>query len=115
MEIFKKIWNKIKNPHGILLILFYIFFVILTVGTITLVIIEPTQTVWHYVLYALSAVTLTYFVYTMIIFVPKMKAGIIKALKKHKFTNKLLADYGYRTIVFSVFSFILNVAYTLGM
>ena len=111
MKFFIKLWNKIKNPHGILLILFYVFFVILTAGTITLVIIEPTQTIWHYVLYALSAFALTYFVYTMVIFVPKMKAGIIKSLKKHKFTNKLLADYGYRTIVFSVFSFVLNVAY----
>jgi len=54
---------------------------------------------------------LTYFVYTMVIFVPKMKAGIIKVLQKHKFTNKLLKDYGYRTIAFSVISFTLNVAY----
>ena len=111
MNFFIKLWNKIKNPHGIFLILFYIFFVILTAGTITLVILEPSQTVWHYVLYALSAVALTYFVYTMVIFVPKMKAGIIKCLRKHKFTNKLLADYGYRPIVFGVFSFILNLAY----
>ncbi|MBQ9795380.1 MAG: hypothetical protein IJW36_00260 [Clostridia bacterium] len=32
-------------------------------------------------------------------------------MQKHKFTNKLLEDYGYRTIAFSVISFILNVAY----
>ena len=111
MKFFIKLWNKIKNPHGILLALFYVFFVILTAGTITLVIIEQTQTIWHYVLYALSAFALTYFVYTMVIFVPKMKVGIINIMQKHKFTNNLLKDYGYRTIVFSVFSFILNVAY----
>ena len=32
-------------------------------------------------------------------------------MKKHKFTNSLLENYGYRTLVFSVFSFIINIAY----
>ena len=111
MEIFKKIWNKIKNPHGIWLVLFYVFFALITAGTILLVCLIQKQTVWHYILYCLAALFLTYFVYTMVIFVPKMKAGIISYMQKHKFINKLLEDYGYRTIVFSVFSFVLNVAY----
>ncbi len=111
MKFFKNVWNKLKNPQGIWLILFYVFFVLITAGTIVLVCLVQKQTVWHYILYVLAAVTLTYFVYTMVIFVPKMKAGIIRSMQKHKFTNKLLEDYGYRTIVFSVFSFILNVAY----
>jgi len=111
MKIFKNIWDKIKNPHGIWLVLFYVFFTLITAGTIVLVCLIQKQTVWHYVLYAFAAIMLTYFVYTMVIFVPKMKAGIIKVLQKHKFTNKLLKDYGYRTIAFSVISFTLNVAY----
>lgn len=111
MEIFKKIWNKIKNPNGIWLVLFYVFFALITAGTIVLVCLIQKQTIWHYILYCLAALFLTYFVYTMVIFVPKMKAGIINSMRNHKFTNKLLKDYGYRTIVFSVFSFILNVAY----
>ena len=111
MNFFKNLWNKIKNPHGIWLVLFYVFFTLVTAGTIVLVCLIQKQTVWHYILYAIAAIMLTYFVYTMVIFVPKMKAGIIRSMQKHKFTNKLLEDYGYRTIVFSVISFILNVAY----
>lgn len=106
-----KLWNKIKNPHGILLALFYVFFVFLTAGTIVLVVLVPEQSVWHFILYALSALTLTYFVYTMVIFVPKMKVGIINIMQKHKFTNNLLKDFGYRTIVFGVCSFIVNVTF----
>ena len=111
MKFFNKIWNKIKNPHGIWLILFYVFFTLISAGTIVLVCLVPKQTIWHYILYAVAALFLTYFVYTMVIFTPKMRAGIIQFLQKHKFTNKLLKDYGYRTIVFSVVSFVLNVAY----
>jgi len=111
MDFFKKIWNKIKNPHGIWLAIFYVFFVLITAGTIVLVCLVQKQTVWHYILYAVAAIMLTYFVYTMVIFVPKMKSGIVRFMQRHKFTNKLLEDYGYRTIVFGFVSFILNVVY----
>lgn len=77
MEMFKKLWNKIKQPHGIWLVLFYIFFVFVTAGTIVLVVLVPKQTVGHYVLYALAAVMLTYFVYSIVYFAPKMKSGFI--------------------------------------
>ena len=111
MKFIKDIWNKIKNPHGIWLTLFYILFACLVAGTIVLVVKVPEQTIWHYILYCFAAVALTYFVYTMVIFVPTMKNGIVNMLKKHKFTNALLEDYGYRTIVFSVVSFVINVAF----
>ena len=111
MNFFKKIWSKLKNPHGIWLAIFYIFFVLVTAGTIILVVLVPVQSIGHFILYGLAAVMLTYFVYTMVIFVPKIRAGIIHFLQRHNFTNKLLKDFGYRTIAFSVFSFILNVVY----
>ena len=111
MDFFKKVWDKIKTPHGIWLTLFYVFFVVAVTGTLVLVIMVPKQTILHYMLYVVSALSLTYFVYTMVIFAPKIKAGIINVLQKYKFTNSLLKDYGYRTIVFGVCSFIINVAF----
>ena len=36
-------------------------------------------------------------------------------MQKNKFTNRLLEDFGYRTIIFSIFSFLLNVAYVVFM
>ena len=111
MDFFKNVWNKIKTPHGIWLALFYVFFVLITAGTLVLVILVPKQTILHYILYVFAALALSYFVYTMVIFGPKTKQNIIKFLQHHKFTNKLLEDYGYRTIVFAVVSFVLNVAF----
>lgn len=111
MDFFKNIWNKIKTPHGIWLALFYVFFVLITVGTIVLVVLVPKQTILHYILYVLAVAALTYFVYTMVIFAPTMKQNLIRFLQKYKFTDKLLKDYGYRTIVFAIFSFVLNMAF----
>lgn len=111
MNFFKKIWNKIKHPHGIWLALFYIAFVIILTATLTLVFIGLSENIISYILYVLSAISLTYFVYTIVYFVPTIKNRTINFLKNYKFTNSLLENYGYRTIVFSVFTFILNVAY----
>lgn len=111
MEWIKKVWNKIKQPKAIFLAFFYVYFIAIISATLALVILKPEQTVWHYILYILSAISLAYFVYTIVIFAPKFKQNIIKFLRKFKFTSEMLDDYGYRTIIFSIFTFILNVAY----
>ena len=111
MDFIKRVWNKIKHPKTLPLVLFYIFFACVLAGTITLVVIENNQTIWHYLLYVISAISLSYLVYTIVYFSPKMKENFIKTLKKYKFTNTMLESYGYRTIVFSIFSFIINIAY----
>ena len=115
MEMFKKLWNKIKQPHGIWLVLFYIFFVFVTAGTIVLVVLVPKQTVGHYVLYAISAVLLTYFVYSIVYFAPKMKSGFIGLLQKTRFTNTMLENHGYRAIIFAIVGFVWNCAYVAFM
>lgn len=115
MDFILKIWNKIKTPKLVYLILFYFLFVIAVAGTLVLVILVPEQTVWHYILYVVAAVMLSYFVYTIVIYAPHMKENSIKLLKKYKFTSTMLDNYGFRTIVFSVCSFILNMAYVTFM
>lgn len=105
MNKLKDIWEKLKAPKPWFLTLFYVLFIILIAGTLTLVILVQEQTFWHYILYAISAVTLAYFVYTMVIYIPKWQSAIIRAMKQNKFTRKLLASYGYRTIIFSICAF----------
>lgn len=111
MTFFKKLWEKLKAPKIWFVILYDILFLGVLAGTIILVVLEQQQSIWHYLLYILAALTLTYFVYTIIYVIPFIKAKIIATMKKHKFTNSLLENYGYRTLVFSVFSFIINIAY----
>ena len=115
MDFFKKLWQKIKYPKTIWVILFYIAFLFVAAGTIVLVVIVKEQTVFHYVLYLISATFLTYAVYLSIIIYPKVKQGIINILNKNRYTRILLKNYGYRTFMFSTCTFIINLAYVVLM
>ena len=111
MKFIKDFWDKIKKPKGVLLVLFYVAFFLFLSATLTLVILIEEQTILHFVLYACSGLSLAYFVYTIVYFAPMITQKIIEKLKKHKFTNSLLENYGYRTLVFSFLSFVINVIY----
>ncbi|MBQ8909215.1 MAG: hypothetical protein IJY90_02910 [Clostridia bacterium] len=109
--MFNKIWEKLKNPKGVWLAIFYVFSLALIGGTIALVVLVPQHTIGHFALYILSALALTYFAYTIVVLAPKIKQGTINVLNKNKFTAKLLISYGYRTIAFGIASFCFNLAY----
>lgn len=110
MDFLKKCWDKIKEPHGLWLALFYVVFIVTVTATIVLLIIKPSS-YFNYILYLASAILLAYFVYTIIYFAPKIKAKIINILNSHSFTKTMLENYDYRTIIFSVFSFFVNLCF----
>ncbi len=111
MDFFRKIWNKIKEPKAIFLIPFYILFFAIVALTIVMVVKLPQQGILHYILYPIASIMLTYFVYTIVYFAPKAKQSITNLLRKNKFTNAMLDSYGYRTIMFSILSFVLNMTF----
>lgn len=113
MDFIKKFWNKIKKPNGFWLVLFYLAFFVFVTITLWLVIAVKKQTFLHYILYFLSATLLTYFVYTMVIFAPKIKGITLEFMNNHKFTRKLLKNYSFRTIFFSVCSLFINSSYVI--
>lgn len=65
----------------------------------------------NYVAYVLAALSLGYFIYAVIVTAPKIKSVVISRLKKRNFTNKLINQYGFRTVVFAIGSFTLSCAY----
>lgn len=111
MNIIKKLWEKIKSPSVAYGVWGSVLSLLIIAGTVTLVVLGLTESVFVYLLYALSATALAYLVLIAIYFVPKIKGWVISQLKKHKFTNELLDSYGYRSIIFAIWSFIVNVAY----
>ncbi len=64
-----------------------------------------------YVLYALAGITLSYTVYTIVRFSPKIKSGVILIFERYEFTRSLINNFGFRTLVFAVVSLTLSVAY----
>lgn len=104
-----KLWFE-KTPK-LITALYCLFSICSIIAAIILAAIGLTHNVITYILFGLSAVGLTYLVFFAIILAPRIKQGIIDLLKKHKFTNELLQSYGYRSLIFAICSFLINVAY----
>lgn len=66
-----------------------------------------------YLAYALSALALGYTVYALGCVLPRAKAALLDRAGRHKVTAGFVRDYGFRTLVFSMLSFFLNVAFAL--
>lgn len=108
MSRLQKLREWIKNPHGWTLVLFYVVTAISVAGAIVFSVIGQDYYFIAYVFYALAAITFGYTVYTVVLFVPKVKRKIIGKLQKYEFTNRLYEQYGFRTVVFAVFSLIIS-------
>ena len=112
MKFIKSLWNKLKEPKPIWLCLFYILFLVCVTITIWAVCKNSLPTFWNYFLYTVSALGLTYFVYTFIkVCIPFFKKTIINLLKSQKLTNKMLEDDEYKLLVYSTIGFFINVIY----
>lgn len=116
MKFSKRLRAWLKDPHGVFLALFYAVAIASAVGAIFMASREnlaPPLNVVAYLLYALAAVTLGYSVYTIVRFVPRAKKSVTEFLQKYKFTNRLLEQYGFRTIMFTILSLTISIAYAL--
>ncbi len=93
---------------------FLIFAWLLTVAAIALALtcVFIGYTGWlSYPAYVLAAVTLTYAVYTVVLFAPKVKHRVQNKLKKREFTRALLENYSFRTMAFAVCSLVINLGF----
>ena len=106
----KKIIEKLKNPAKIFAILFSVFAIAVISLTITLLCIGYNSMLM-YLLYFVSAIVLSYWVYIIVIFAPIIKNDFIDFLRKFKFMSELLDSYGYRSVIFAILSFILNISF----
>ncbi len=109
----KRLIEKLKNPTPLICVLSIIITVVTASLALTLVILNKSQSILAYASYALAALSLAYSVFVIIMFAPKLKESIIVALKKNKFTADILENFGYRKLVFAIWSFIFNVLYAL--
>lgn len=113
MEKFKKFLLWLKTPSALFATIYSIISTAIIALTVVLLALGRTNNIFGYIMYGLSFVALTYLVYVVVYFAPKMKNGMVSILKKHKFTNELLESYGYRSVVFASFSFVINVLFAL--
>lgn len=102
--MFKRLLEWIRRPHGWRLVLFYLFTAGCIAGALYFCAVgaEGGYGVAPYIFYGLAAVTLGYTVYTVVLFVPKIRRRAAELLGKNKFTERLCGQYAFRTLVFAV-------------
>ncbi len=105
-----------KSPPTYIKVISYLGTLITAVSSVLLLLLggkDKTASIFAYCLFALAAIFLAYSVYLIVRAAPNIKNNIINVLKKREFTNRLLENFGFRTIVFSAFSFCLGIIFAL--
>ena len=102
-------WNaflqKLKRPPAWLTTLTFAVCILSTAGSLCTLLIKADNFAWEivsYCLYAIAAISLSYAVYILVRFAPKMKKTAVERLENYKFTRSLMGDYGFRTVIFAI-------------
>ena len=113
--MWKRIWEKLKNPSVGLLIAAYVLTVLFCGWSLASLAIT-IEALWFeivtYVSYAIAALTLAYTVYTLVCIIPKTYKNVKAKLQEIPFIAKLMENYGLRTIIFAAFSTAITLAYS---
>lgn len=111
-----KILKFLKRPRGFMLVIIYLSTVVFCAGAIVAA-LSGTENAFSeilsYVLYAFAAITLGYSVYTIVIYAPTMKGRFKAIVKSNKLTANITENYGFKTLMFSLFSFAFTVAFAI--
>ena len=112
---FRAFWKKILNPPTFIKVLTFI--ITLVSATLSLIIVSlgienGVVAIISYALFGVAGVSLTYSVYLLIPLFPKIKTGIISWLEKREFTRLLLRNFGFRTVIFSIGSFLMSLLFS---
>lgn len=112
MNKFKSFFNKLNNLPLWARILAYFITIAGGVISILLVTIFPNEIPFYaYIIFGLTAITLTYSVYISIKRIPLIKRSFIEWAEKRKFTRKYIQSFGFRTLVLSVLSLTMSFAF----
>ena len=113
-EGWKNFLRRLKNPPKWALALTYIVCALSIAGAMCSLFIKVDSLLWEifsYCIYAAAALSLAYTVYTIVLFAPTAKKRVTAWLQKGKFTQELMQNYGFRTVVFAIGSFTMSVLF----
>ena len=112
---FRAICSKILNPPVFVKVLTFIITILS--ATFSLVMVfwgfeNRGVAIIAYMLFGVAGVSLAYSVYLIIPIFPKMKRAVISFMENHFFTHLLLRNFGFRTIVFAIGSFLMSLLFS---
>lgn len=108
---------KIKHllrPTGWILGIIYVvtlFSIIISLLLQTVDLKNEIFTLFTHILYSVAAVGLCYSIYTLVIYFSTIKKIISNRIKRNRFANRMINNFGYRTFISAIGSCLLNIAY----
>ncbi|MBQ8433731.1 MAG: hypothetical protein IJX23_02865 [Clostridia bacterium] len=108
---FSDFWKRLLNPPTWAKVITFI--VTVASATVSIILaIAGFDGSWRdivaYVLFGVAGLSLAYSVYLIIPVIPKIKNKIVNWLESKSFTNRVLHDFGFKTIVTAVISFAMS-------
>ncbi len=113
---FQKIYKSILNPPTWAKVLTFIVMIISATLSLVMVALKFENSaiaILAYVLFAVAGISLAYSVYLIIPLFPKMRTSIITWLESHEFTRLILRNFGFRTVIFAIGSFLMSLLFSL--
>ena len=112
---FRALWQKVLCPPVWVKVLTFI--VTLVSATLSLVMValgleKDALAIIAYILFGIAGVSLAYSVYLIIPLFPKMKKRFIAFMEKNEFTHLILRNFGFRTLIFSIGSFLMSLLFS---
>ena len=112
---FRSLWKKILNPPTWAKVLTFI--ITLLSATLSLVMValgleNGALAVIAYILFGVAGISLAYSVYLIIPLIPKMKSNTISFLESREFTRLILRNFGFRTVIFAIGSFLMSLLFS---
>ena len=112
-KFFCDLYKKLLRPQGVTLALAYLFAAVSVVASLLMLMVDykgTTLEILAYISFGFAGVTFAYTVYTVVIYAPGIKNRIVEAIEKNPVGNRLMSDWGLRTIVSAGISFAMSMA-----
>lgn len=108
----KRIFEKFKNPPLWLALIFYFLTICFATASIIMAVLNISE-IYAYVIYGCAGTVLAYSVYTIVKIAPNFKRRVTEKIKSISFTRKLISEYGFRTLITTVGTTAINLAFAI--
>ena len=112
----KEFFEKVKRPPVWAQIVSYILTLFSIAGALLILLVDYEGgflSVIAYTLFGVSALLLSYSVYLSVLLFPKVKRKLVAWACKYEFTYRLLKNFGFRTVIFTIVSLLMSIAFGL--
>ncbi len=111
-NFFKKLWRLLKEPNLILLCTNW--FITIAGAVVSIVMCAKGYlSEFSYIVFGITALSLSYSIYTTAKFTPTLQERFRKAIQNNKFIRVFTENYSIRTIVLVIISIVINLAFVI--